>query len=167
MKRINIFIMIAVLGLLLFVASAFAAAPQVSSWTESTERMADGYRITTWTWTADSTGYVPNRTSSRKIKGVLFQALTMPDSSLVPAVEDSSGRYPSANYDITIESADSLDVMGATLANRSATLTEWTPPKSPDGTEWTFFVNSKMNVKLTNNIIPNARGVIKLFWWEK
>ena len=158
-----ILVVLAPLMLVLFMG----AAPQISSVTESTERLADGYRITTVAMTADSTGLFPPYTTTKFFRGVLFQALTNPDSSLVPAIEDSSGRAPSTDYDITVISKDSLDVMGAALTDLSGTVTEWTPPKTADGTEWTLFVNSKVVIKPTGNIIPNARTVLRLYWWEK
>jgi len=162
MKRLSI-----LLFLLLFAAIVYAAAPRVGSWTESSTRLSDGYTVTRFLWTADSTGTVPTNTSSAVFRGVVYQVITVPDTSLVPAIEDSSGRYPSDNYDIVINNTFSVDVMGGSLQNRDATDTEVAVPKTIDGTEWPFLNNSKLWPTVTNNIIPNARGYIYMYWWER
>lgn len=164
MKRVHLTIVTAI-ALFTVLAVIASAAPQISSWTETQTRMADGYRITTLVFTADSTGTVTSHETTAYFRGMIYQVVTDPDTSLAPA--DSTGRTPSDNYDITLTNTDGLDVMGGALANRDSTLTEMTPPKTPASTEWPFINNSKLTVAVTGNTKPNARGTIKIYWIEK
>lgn len=164
MKRAHLTIILAVV-----IISAFAlmanAAPQTSTWTETQTRMADGYRITTLAFTADSTGTVASYETTAYFRGVIKQVVTNPDTSLAPA--DSTGRTPSDNYDITLTNVDGVDVMGGALANRDSVNTEMAFPKSPANADWLFINDSKLTVAVTGNTKPNARGTIKIYWIEK
>ncbi len=170
---------IAALPILFFL---LAAAPRTGTVSDTTTHFSDGYQITKITWAADSTGAVKTTATTAFIRGVISQIVTKPDTSLVPATEDSSGRYPTDNYDLTLKNADSLDVAGGQLANRDTQNGEGISPLilySTVSTNTTeshtyslpmpvpFFNNSKLTMALTNNKIPNARGYIYIFWQEK
>lgn len=142
------------------------AAPQVSSVTETTERLADGLNITKITWTADSTGVVPATSTTAFFRGIIKQIITVPDTPLVPAIEDSSGRGPSVDYDITLMSNLNIDAATGTLIDRHTSNTEREIPLS-GALSAPFINNSKLTTTITNNIIPNARGRIYIYWWEK
>ncbi len=148
-----------------------AAAPTVSSWTETNAQLADGYRITTLNWTADSTGTVTSRTTTTFFRGIIYQVITDPDTSAVPATADSSGRKPTDNYDVVLNKSKTLaavgtalDIMGGSLANRDSVNTEMAAPKTADLTEWPMVVNGTLTVAVTGNTKPNARGHIYIYW---
>ena len=80
-------------------------------------------------------------------------AVTIPDGTTAPT----------ANYDITIEDANGIDMMGGQLTNRSATAKEQVVPKIGDvyGARlcsgiWTF--------KLANNAVNSAAGTCYLYF---
>lgn len=159
-----------------------AASPRTGSITQTTQRyIGTDYRITAITWIADSTGAVA-ATTTPIIRGLINQIVTRPDTSLTPAIEDSSGRYPTDNYDITLKNADSLDVANGQLANRDTENAEMVVPvvlyssvstSTTQGytttvpVQFPFFNNSALTVAVTNNSIPDARGRIYIYWQEK
>lgn len=154
---------------------SIAASPRVSTTTDTTARFADGYRITTVTWIADSTGTVLADTSVTFIRGIIQQFVTIPDTSTRPAIADSSGRYPTDNYDISLTSlTEGLDIAGNALADRDDTLTERNVPwliQPVSGDSDTLFIpyfsNGKFITTVTNNSIPDATGRILIYWQEK
>ncbi len=150
-----------------------AAAPRLSTVTETTTRLADNYRITKITWIADSTGAVTSTTSTDFIRGIINQIITDPDTSVAPATADSSGRAPTALYDITLTNTQGYDVAGGALMNRSATVTEKVMPwmiisaAVDDTIPVPVFNNSKVITAITNNKIGAAKGYIYIYWQEK
>jgi hypothetical protein len=169
-----------VLAGLLFVPLALlvlmgAGGAPLSTVTDATTRLADGYRITTISWIADSTGAVTSTASTAFIRGIIYQFITNPDTSRYPVVADSSGRSPTDNYDITLTNTDGIDVAGGSLMNRDTTSTELTSPwiKYPNTSAYSdslrvpFINNSKLTTAVTNNKINNAHGSILIYWQEK
>jgi len=160
-----------------------AAAPQTSSVTDATERYADDYRITTITWLADSTGAVTTTTSTMKFRGIIDKFITIPDTSTTPAVEDSSGRAPTDNYDITLTTVGSgwtnpaggIEIAGNALSNRDQSNIESTLPRfviqgvagDLDTIPLPIFIDSKISTAISGNSTPNATGRIKIFWRAK
>jgi hypothetical protein len=159
--------LIVLITLALLTASlVWGAAPRVGSWSESTVQYPNGLRATTLTWAADSTGTVSADTSTVVFRGVVLQIVTKPDTSQVPAIADSSGRYPTANYDIVVTDARGANAFGTSLSNRHTSNAEVAVPKTSDGTEFPFWGDSKLIFNVSNNSIPNARGYIILYWFQ-
>jgi len=171
MKKLSLVSMLTIL-LLLF---CIAASPRVSSITDTTARFADGYRITTITWVADSTGTVLADTSTTYIRGIIDQFVTVPDTSTRPAIADSSGRYPTNDYDITLTSlTGGIELAGNALADRDDTLTERNAPwliqpvsGDLDTLIIPIFSNNKFITSISGNSIPDATGKIYIYWREK
>ncbi len=167
--KVLVMVFIALLTAFMFIA----ASPRLSTVTESTTRLADNYRITTITWIADSTGAVTSTASTILIRGIIDQIITDPDTSVAPAIEDSSGRAPTTLYDITLTNTIGLDVAGGALANRSATATEIVKPMmimsvaQDDTIPISIINNSKLTTAVTNNKIGAAKGHIYIYWQEK
>lgn len=165
MKRIIVSIFL--IGVFL---SCIAAAPRTGSWTESTTNYSGTKNmVTTLLWTADSTGTVAAKTTTVKVGGIISQVITDPDTSLVPAIADSSGRSPSDNYDIAVTGTGGSEIMGGALANRDSVTSEIAKPlfiqaTIADTTEYDVYNDSALTFTITNNIIPNARGYIYIFW---
>lgn len=115
---------------------------------------------------ADSTGTIAAYETSVTIRGLIYQVVTLPDTTNIAAISDSV-RYLTDDYDITLVNGDGIDIMGGALANRDSLLCEMTPPKTTAGTEWPFINNSTLTATVTNNDTPNGRGTIKIYWIQK
>ena len=81
------------------------------------------------------------------------------------AIETNPGTAPTAGYDIVINDAESLDIAGGMLADRSATLTERITPRL-DSTYSIFggvLVDSALTLVITNQNAASATGTVKLY----
>lgn len=102
-------------------------------------------------WTADdSDGSVPNT------------ALPAISGRLIIAVTDPGATAPTAAYDIVLEDEYGFDVMGGTLADRSATVTEQAFP-SDGSNNIERIVDGVLTFKLTNNSVNSAVGQCILY----
>ncbi len=146
-------IFMAILALLVFCGSAFAAAGTcVVSYTSVNDEVS----MITWTWTASSTdGSVPN-TASSAVKGWVFMATTDPGT---PA--------PQASYDIAINDSDSVDIFGGELNDLSATDGAHAVPKIGSAYYGQRFVNGTLTMTLSNNNVNSAQGVVKVYYYRK
>ncbi len=167
MKRIFIILALLIIG----AGITNAAAPRIGSWTESDASLSSGYHQTTLFWTADSTGTVASHTTTQIFRGFILQIITDPDTSKVPATADSSGRFPTASYDIVLNtsktvagSGTKLDITAGALQNRSTNNTEMVTPKNSTEIIYQFFNNSTLTAVVSGNAIPNACGYIKIIW---
>lgn len=168
-------VFIAVFAVPVVLMLLMGAAPLTSTVTDTTARLDGGNNITTISWVADSTGAVTATLSTAFIRGIIKQFITKPDTSRLPATADSSGRYPTADYDITLTNTLGIDVAGGALSNRATSTVEralpWllTPAVSGDADTipMPFINNSKITTAVTNNLIPNARGHIYIYWSDK
>jgi Na+/serine symporter len=80
-----------------------------------------GIRKVTFSWTSDaSTGNVTG--VSEVIHGKIIRVVTNPGATA-----------PTANYDVVLNDADGVDVMGAALADRHTTTSEQVIPDPPVG----------------------------------
>lgn len=105
-----------------------------------------------WDWTADSAdGTVPNTASDDTITGYVMLAETNPGAT-----------GPTALYDIAVNNANGVDIFGAELADRSATLSEEVLPKTGNA-YGDRFVNSALTMVLTNNSVNSAVGQLKIY----
>lgn len=86
-------------------------------------------------WTSDDTTGAVSGTTTYPYDGRLIGAITVPSGSAVP----------SANYDIAVNDADSVDVALGALANRSDTNTEFVAEASMAGV-----AHSKLTIAITN-----------------
>lgn len=103
-------------------------------------------------WTADgSDGSVPMLTT-RHLGGTVWVVETIPDEA----------NAPSAGYGVTVANQHDRDIMGGVLTNRSSTQAEASPPML-NGLEWPARFYGPLNVSVTGNTAPSARGKI-LIW---
>lgn len=100
-------------------------------------------------------------------------AATYPATSLSStALQHVGGRYlalattnpgttgPTAAYDIVLNDADGIDVMGGTLANRSATASEQAVPLLMTGVYGGRLVAGSLQLAVTGNSVNSAVTVI-------
>ena len=81
-----------------------------------TEDTTGGLQKIKWTWVSDSNGDAGPTSTTYQYNGMLMKLITIPgDSDLAPT----------AAYDITVLDADSIDVLCALGADRSATAREY------------------------------------------
>ena len=99
------------------------------------------------TWTSDDTTGAVSGTTAEVYSGRLFGAITVP----------SAVAAPTALYDIAVNDGDSVDVALGTLADRSATATEYRAEASMAG-----MANSKLTVAITN-AGNSKQGTLYLF----
>lgn len=109
----------------------------------------------TWTWTASSTdGSVPS-TASGSVKGWVFMATT-----------DPGAVAPQASYDIVVNDTASVDIFGAELNDRSATLGQHAVPKIGTAYYGQRFVNGALTMVLTNNNVNSATGTLTIYYYR-
>lgn len=116
-------------------------------------------RAVTYSWVGDAIdGTVPSTATSTAITADIA-------GWYVYAIETNPGAVaPLTLYDIVINDAESLDIAGGMLANRSATATEKITPRL-DSTYSIFggvLVDSALTLVITNQSVVSATGTVKL-----
>lgn len=81
---------------------------------------------------------------------------------IVLAVTNPGATAPTAAYDITLEDAEGVDVMGGALTDRSATLSEQSMPLI-SGSPVPRLVSGTLTFKLANNSVNSATGVCNVY----
>jgi hypothetical protein len=81
-------------------------------------KSGDGIYVLSMAWTTDGSGNFTATDTAYNIDGYVLMVETDPDGTAVP----------SADYDITLKTANGADVMGGALADRSATDAELALP---------------------------------------
>ena len=146
MKRICLFIVI--LAFLFIPISGMAAGTVTQTYT----KLTDDVRCLSYSWTGDaSDGSVPATASTVAIEGYVVLVVTNPGDTA-----------PTTLYDITLTDADSIDIMGGELADRSATLTEQAVPKidAVYGSRW---VSGILTLNITNQDVHSATGTVVVY----
>lgn len=69
---------------------------------------------------------------------------------------------PQAAYDITLKDTDGIDLMGGTLADRSATASERAVPSVASGIYGSTPIDGALTLAITNNNVNSAVTVIKI-----
>lgn len=150
-------------SLILIMAATFLLAGHVFAAGSVTQKL-DKYpnanmRVLTFSWTGDAAnGTVPSTATSTAITADIA-------GWYVYAIETNPGTTaPTASYDIVINDAESLDIAGGMLANRSATATEKITPRL-DSTYSIFggvLVDTAVTLVITNQNVVSATGTVKL-----
>lgn len=105
-----------------------------------------------YSWVGDSgDGSVPATDSPRIEAAYIVLVITNP------------GTTPTASYDITLTDADSVDVMGGELADRSNSATEQVVPKIDTVYGGRFFTGV-LTLNITNQDAVSATGTVKVFY---
>ena len=135
--------------MLLFLLPQFAMA--AGTVTQTYTKVTNDVSCLTYTWTAAAGGSLTSTASTVAINGYVILVVTNPGDTA-----------PTASYSITLTDADSCDVMGGTLASRSATATEHAVPKIGDvyGGRW---VSGILTLNLTGNSISSATGTVAVY----
>lgn len=150
MKRTFTFIL--VLLMLLVVPPAFAAVGTVTtSWTHHPQHEVSILTVSWVAGTGAEIGTVP-ATALPTFQGWVFQFITDPGTTA-----------PTANYDITLPDVDGLDVSGAQLMDRSATVTQRAMPLVATSTYKSWWVDTALTFTLTNNSVSAATGTLKIY----
>ncbi len=114
--------------------------------------------ILTLTWAAGGSGVVtawpiPTPISDRIQGRYVVEVITVPGSA---------GAAPTTLYDITFIEPYGTDIMGGTLINRSATVTERGRPL-PDPTKYSGLIPGILTFTLINNSNASATGTVYIF----
>lgn len=117
------------------------------------DSVATNMQAITWTWTGDATnGSVP-ATACDSIDGYVIMAITNPGT---PA--------PTNDYDIALNDADGIDVMGGKLADRDTAGSEQAIPLLADtahyGNRW---VSGTLTMAITNQSVASAEGALTVY----
>jgi hypothetical protein len=110
----------------------------------------------TWTWTASIDNATVPSTASGAVKGWVFMATTDPGATA-----------PQALYDIVLNDSDSVDIFGAELNDRSATVSQHAVPKIGSSYYGPRFVNGTLTMILTNNNVNSATGILKIYYYRE
>lgn len=117
-----------------------------------------GNATLTFTWTgAAAGGAVPNETTTteitKAIKGMyITEVRTNPGATA-----------PTTLYDIVLNDADGIDLMGGTLADRSATVSERAIPALSTGVYGATMITSTLTMVITNQAVNSATGTVKVY----
>jgi len=146
MKKLFLFVLLIIC---LAIANLALAAGTVT--TTISRATNDTVKIV-FAWTADaSDGSVPATATTQTIDGYVVLVITNP-----------GGTAPTDNYDITLTDADSVDIMGGTLADRDTSNSEHAVPKigAVYGGRW---VSGTITLNITNNSVNSATGTVTIY----
>lgn len=87
------------------------------------------------------------------------------DGYIYMVVTDPGTTAPDPDYDIVLNDANGIDIMGGELLNRSATATEHAIPKI-DSIYGSRRVNGTLTLVISNNTVVSAQVVIKIFGYR-
>jgi len=128
----------------------FSCAVTQAATTRSVHRDTGTYAVIEIPWEADATGAVQSFQID-KICGFVLQVTTVPGT---PA--------PTDLYDVSLRDADTVDIMGNALADRSATVAEQAVPYI-GATYSPRYVCSQLTVSILNNAVVGAQGTVVLY----
>lgn len=158
MKKLNSWlIMMLIVIIMILPVQGFSVGTLVQTverWPFS-NRDNDVYMVTL-TWTAGAGGVFTSAATDAQVTGVIRGRY------IIMVITDPGATAPQAAYDITLTDPDGIDVMGGTLADRSATATEIARPL-PDPTKYCGFISGALTLNISNNNVAGATGVIKIF----
>jgi hypothetical protein len=159
----KLFTIALVTAFLLGMAATVMAAGTV---TVTVDRYTQDVDVLTFTWTADAAdGSVPATASNVNVTGPNNYPNKNRNYAIGCAymvVTNPGTTAPTADYDITLTDADGVDIMGDTLADRSATLSEQVAPKV--GAVYACRVMAgAITLNITNNSVNSATGTVKVY----
>lgn len=148
MKRLFIFVMMAIILCMASISLAWAAG----TITESYSKISSNITVWTFTCTADaSDGSFPATASSRDIEGYVIMVVTDPGATA-----------PTDDYDITLTDTNDVDIMGGELANRDTANTEQAMPLVGNAysPRW---VHGILTLNISNNSVNSAIIEVKIY----
>ena len=156
MKRITLILALALA--LLFPSSLWAAAApgtvtQAISYTQN-----PAIKVLTFTCTAsaDDASFPSTATSAANTAEI--------EGHYIIEVRTNPGTVaPQALYDIVLNDTDGIDIMGGTLANRSATVSERAIPALATGIYGGTAIDGALTLVITGNNVNSAVTVVKVF----
>ena len=149
----KIFCAVFILALLLPAIAFGAVAP--GTVTISYDSPSDNTLVVTFSCvgSADDGSFPATSTSATTLRGFyITEVRTNPGSTA-----------PQADYDIAINDSDGIDLMGGTLANRSATLSERAVPLLTTGAYGVTPIDGAITLAVTGNNVHSAITVVKVF----
>lgn len=149
-----------IMVLLLLATAIFAPAP---GWSQECKQSISGtsastVRVLTATCTAGADGTFPSFTTETGTD----IAYAINEMYLCEVRTNPGTTAPQALYDIVINDADGIDVMGGTLADRSATVSQRAIPQVATGVYGCVPVDGALTVVFSNNNVGAAQTVLKL-----
>ncbi len=112
--------------------------------------------IVTLAWISDASGALSVNTTATAtafIQGKILYAVTTTPGDV----------SPTTLYDVSINDSLGIDIMGATLANRSNTISQRAIPALATGIYGGVLVDGTLTLVITNNSQAAAKGTIRLF----
>lgn len=137
-------------AMLVFVGSMALAAESCTVTEKQLTRTANSsMHVQTWTWQSKTDGSLTACAGPAAVNGWVILTTTKPGTT-----------NPTALYDLTLTDSDSIDVMGGTLADRSATLAEQV-------TSVVRYVRGKLTLNLSNNSVNTAQGTVTVYIYRE
>ena len=156
MKLLKLVIAFLALSFLLD-SPAYAASPCTEEL--STKNWGSVYRREpivsklTLSWTADTDGSFTDYETTKTLNGWIVGVETDPGSTA-----------PTDDYDITIESANGVDLLGGSGADRDTANTEYTRPYI-NNTYAEVPYQGKLTLTITNNSVDSAVGDVIIYYY--
>jgi len=154
MKR---YFLIIALALALLLPSSLWAA--VGTITQAYNKIPNSnVAVITYTCTASATdGSFPSTATSTAITAAI-------EGMYITEVRTNPGAGPPQdNYDIVLNDADGIDLMGGTLANRDTTTSERAIPALAAGIYGGTAIDGALTLVITGNNVNSAVTVVKVF----
>jgi len=115
--------------------------------------------VLTLSWTAASNGTFTSR-------AITASYVTTLENHFMYLIETDPGTAPTAAYDIVLNNARGLDILGGAGMNKSATVTERVFPMVNGGNGFPPVAGETLTLGISGNSTDTATGVIKL-WFTK
>jgi len=143
---------IVIAGILAFSGLIYAA----STVTQSRQAVNHDVMTLIFNWVADATtAEVSAAESTSDIDGWVFMVETIP-----------SATAPTADYDVVLKNAAGIDIVGGALADRADATPEAALPLLATGTYGERFVDGKLTMEITNNLVSAAEGQVKIYFYQ-
>jgi hypothetical protein len=114
--------------------------------------------VLTFTCTADAAAATFPTTSTNDDITDIIQGMYITEVRTNPG-----STAPTDNYDIVINDADGIDLMGGSLLNRDASNSEAAAPAIATGVYWPRPVDGALTISISNNSVNSAVVVVKVF----
>lgn len=141
-------------GLAFLLSTTFALAAGTITYTE--KKLPNNVWVITFTCTGDGSGgsYPSDVSNAMDIEGYVFLVITNPGST-----------GPTDDYDIVLNDADGVDIMGGQLEDRDESNSEQAVPYI-DGVRGSRYVHGVLTPVITNNSVNSAVTVITIYFYR-
>ena len=144
----------AVVLIAFLISAALSHAAALGTCLDTYASLSADKMVVTFTCTAsvDDASFPSTSTSATSLKGFY-----------ITEVRTNPGTAPTTGYDIVLNDSDGIDLMGGTLADRSATASERAVPLLATNWYGKTMIDGVVTLVITNNSVNSATVTVKVF----